>query len=118
MRRKKHRGQDTGEIQAALRDLDTLLKQPVTSKRRSVRLEEDLQGEEEERVIALTEKQREELSKHSIEELNLSVRSYRVLCREGCRTLDRVVLAVPVFSTLRGLGKNPSMKSKRLSRTG
>ena len=94
-----------GEIQAALRDLDTLLKQPVTSKRRSVRLEEDLQGEEEERVIALTEKQREELSKHSIEELNLSVRSYRVLCREGCRTLDRVVLAVPVFSTLRGLGK-------------
>ena len=94
-----------GEIQAALRDLDTLLKQPVTSKRRSVRLEEDLQGEEEERVIALTEKQREELSKHSIEELNLSVRSYRVLCREGCRTLDRVVLAVPVFSTLRGLGR-------------
>ena len=93
-----------GEIQAALRDLDALLEQPVTSKRSSLRPEEDLQGEEE-KVIALTEKQREELSKHSIEELNLSVRSYRVLCREGCRTLDRVVLAEPVFSTLRGLGK-------------
>ena len=39
-----------GEIQAALRDLDTLLKQPVASKRRSVRLEEDLQDEEEEKV--------------------------------------------------------------------
>lgn len=97
-----------GEIQAALQNLDAVLEQPVV-----VRRDENSQSEEEDKVVALTEQQRAELARHSIEELNLSVRSYRVLCREGCRTIDRVVLAEPVFSTLRGLGKKSIDEIKR-----
>jgi len=55
---------------------------------------------------SFSEEQLAEMSRHSIDELNLSVRPYNALRREGYITIDKVaLLAEPDFAQMKGLGK-------------
>jgi len=56
--------------------------------------------------VSYSEEQLTEMSRHSITELDLSVRPYNVLRRAGCITIDKVAkLSEPDFEKMYGLGK-------------
>ncbi len=56
--------------------------------------------------IGFSNEQLAEMSRHSIDELGLSVRPYNALHRAGCLTIDKVaLLAEPDFAQMKGLGK-------------
>lgn len=59
-----------------------------------------------EEPIGFSNEQLAEMSRHSIDELGLSVRPYNALHRAGCLTIDKVaILAEPDFAQMKGLGK-------------
>lgn len=59
-----------------------------------------------EETIGFSDEQLAEMSRHSIDELKLSVRPYNALHKAGCLTIDKVaVLAEPEFAEMKGLGK-------------
>lgn len=56
--------------------------------------------------MGFSNEQLAEMSRHSIDELGLSVRPYNALHRAGCLTIDKVaLLAEPDFAQMKGLGK-------------
>lgn len=70
-----------------------------------IEMAEDSSGEDIE-ADEFSDEQLAEMSRHSIDELNLPVRPYNALHREGHVTIDKVaMLAEPDFAQMKGLGK-------------
>ena len=83
------------EIKSVLQNAGLIMEQSAE--------EQSVEGEE---TIGFSDEQLVEMSRHSIDELKLSVRPYNALHRAGCLTIDKVaLLAEADYVQMKGLGK-------------